>query len=647
MSTLVVTEAGRSHGEFRRGWVRWLFTAYQDRYRRAVTAAVAPLAVRGAVVLLAGREFVDAATLPAGAALRCWDEESFKADAAPLAALGARLVASFWPARESEPGLHVGAVWLPDLLPVTKGILIRLEVLEYLAAVERALNEVTPERVALVTGASVAERLARALAEDRGIPVEVLAPSTASALVARGWRLLRVREERLRLRQLLEQSRHTPPSVTGAPRVVLAACHPRHLDVLAPLAGSLAHGGAAPVVLAGKDEGGEMEARLAPLAAEGIPHAYFMDYLPASDARRIVGEQRSLSRDLRRRLAGPAWPREARHGRVGLGPVITPFAVDAVTRSLAAARLYLEAAVRALDALRPDAVVVTSDRRYPERALALAAGVRGIPSMLFWGASTLARDRTNTFAIADRVLVIGDHVRTALLEQGIAAERLAVAGDPRPEAARRVGREALRAEIVCHFGLVPDRPLLIMVSKYVSVLFSPEEKAAFYRTVAEAVRGLGTPNVIVKVHPNEDLELLRQQVGAWGWPEAVLTQAYDIHRLFRAADAAIMVTSLAGVEAMALGCPVVAVQTRGKDFEGEYMPPYVSEGTVERVDMDDPAALAAALGRILGDPAAREDLVERGRKFAAHYLHPVDGRLAERVLGIAEEIRASLPKGSR
>jgi len=149
-------------------------------------------------------------------------------------------------------------------------------------------------------------------------------------------------------------------------------------------------------------------------------------------------------------------------------------------------------------------------------------------------------------------------------------------------------------------------------------------------------------DVIVKVHPNEDLALLRRQAPAWGWRGAILTQTYDIHRLFAAADAAIMVTSMAGIEAMAMACPVIAVQTPDKDFEGDNMPPYVKEGAVERVSLDDPAALTATLRRVLDDPAVRADLVERGHRFAAPYVRPVDGALVARLLGIADEARAAL-----
>ncbi len=637
---LVVAEASRSIGEFRRPWVRSLYRAHVRRYRRTVGAMLARLAPPHEVTLLAGRELLDRTTLPAGVSPRLYDEESFKAEAEPLADLGARLVTAWWPRRGTESALLVGGVWLPDLLPVAKGILLRLELLEFLAALERVMDDVKPQRVVLVTGASIAERLVRALAEDRAIPVDAAARIPSAAALAALLRALRGREEWQALRQLLRHPRRPAPVPEGHPRIVFTACQTRHFEVVEPLTASLRHDGVNATVLAASVDA-TLDARVARVAAGGVPCAYFMDYLPRAEARRLVREMRPLCRRLLQRLdADPEYDALARHGSVRLGRILRPFAANAVRRSIVTARLYLEAAARALDALRPDAVVIASDRRYAERALALAARARGIPVVLFWGASLLSRDRTNTFDVADRLLLIGDHVRAALVEQGLEPSRLAVVGDPRSNAACLVERERLRAQVFADFGLAPGRPLLVLVSKYVSVLFSSEEKEGFYRTVARAVERLGRPHVIVKVHPNEHLALLREQVRAWGWRDAVLTQSYDIHRLFRAADVAVMVTSMAGVEAMAMECPVVAVQTRGKDFEGGYMPPYVSAGAVDRVDTGDVEALAATLSRLLGDARAREALVARGRTFAAQYLHPVDGRLTERLLEVVAEIRA-------
>jgi hypothetical protein len=58
------------------------------------------------------------------------------------------------------------------------------------------------------------------------------------------------------------------------------------------------------------------------------------------------------------------------------------------------------------------------------------------------------------------------------------------------------------------------------------------------------------------------------------------------------------------------------------------------------VDVGNAAALADTLRRLLWDPAERQALIERGHAFSARYVHPVDGRLGERLLALAEEISA-------
>jgi len=647
---LLVTQAARGYGEFRRPWVRALYRRYAARYRRVVTTAARRLAAEGAsVVMLAARDFVNAATLPAGVDVRWYDEESLKLDPRELVRLNDHLTSGWWSAAGAAPELMRGRVWLPELLRQARGIVMQLEITEPFTVVRRVLDDVKPERVVLVSGASTLERLGRLLAEHRGLPVHVAAPAFLGArLYARAVRALQPREERRRLRDFLAFPRRAPAAAGPRP-IVFVTCRPRHHFVVDPLATAMTEAGVEPLVLATPVRDPELEARLTGLQAAGVRCGRLSDYLAARDARRIARRTRRECRALWRRLTRDGALRRALEWEgLPLWRVALPIVRDTVQRTLPVAALFQEAAFRALDALAPRAVVITSNRRYAERALALAARTRGVPCLFFSGTLLMSHDRYSFLDVADRLLVIGPHLRDGILrEQDVSPEAIAVVGDPRSNAARTVEPARLRADVVRDLELAPDRPLVIFVSKYVSRLFTVAEKEAFYRTMAAALATLPPLNVVVKVHPNELEEIVVGQVRAWGLSAAVMTKRYDVHRLFGAADAAVMVTSMAGIEAMALGCPVVAVQAAGKDYEGESMPPYVSEGVVERVTMGDAPALAAALRRILDDSAARAALVARGRAFASRYVHPVDGALAERVLATIEDARAAIAERRR
>jgi len=640
---LLVTQAARAIGEFRRPWVRAAYRRFVARHRRAVSRACSRLGPDVALTVLAARELVDAASLPAATALRYYDKEIYKLDAERLAELTDTLADRWWPARGCVRELEHRGVWLPDVIAMSRAIVVRLEITELFGTVARAVEEVSPFRIVVMSGTSVPERLARAIAEARGVPVVTAAPGFVSArLYSWAASALARREERLRLRSFLDYPRRRPLAPTPVPPLLFVTARPRHHYVVDPLAEAARAAGIPTRALAGPAV--EMARPIEALARAGTAAGFLTDYVSPAEARRLIRTHRPRFRAAWRRLSSdPAFARALRWQGVALDAAARPFLRDSVETALLTALLCQEAAARAIDALAPRAVVLTANRRFAERALALAARARGVPTLLFSNSLVMARDRASIFDVADRLLVIGDHLRDRLVrEQHVPPERVTVLGDPRSNAARLAHRDALREDIAATFGLSPGRALVILVSKYVSTLFSADEKERLYRTVRAATAGLDDVDVIVKVHPNEDLALLRRQAPAWGWRGAILTQTYDIHRLFAAADAAIMVTSMAGIEAMAMACPVIAVQTPDKDFEGDNMPPYVKEGAVERVSLDDPAALTATLRRVLDDPAVRADLVERGHRFAAPYVRPVDGALVARLLGIADEARAAL-----
>src|SRR5213594_2186590 len=147
---LLVAEAtARSVGEFRRRWVRTLHRRYHGRYRQALGEAARRLAAAHEVTVLAARETLDPEGLPASAARRFYEDELLRNDPEALAFLTRELMAEWWPPRD-EPGLTFDGVWLPDMMPVTKGILLRLDVVEYLGIVLRALDEVKPGGVVLL-----------------------------------------------------------------------------------------------------------------------------------------------------------------------------------------------------------------------------------------------------------------------------------------------------------------------------------------------------------------------------------------------------------------------------------------------------------------------------------------------------------------
>ena len=87
------------------------------------------------------------------------------------------------------------------------------------------------------------------------------------------------------------------------------------------------------------------------------------------------------------------------------------------------------------------------------------------------------------------------------------------------------------------------------------------------------------------------------------------------------------------LEAMALGCPVIASNTTSL--------PEITGGAAELVDPTNVQAIASAIERVVTQPQRRAELVDRGRQRARDFTW---SRAAERLLGVLQEVAdASAP----
>src|SRR5262249_56912865 len=119
-----------------------------------------------------------------------------------------------------------------------------IELMDYVGILVRAMDDLKPGGVVQLTGASVVERVERALAAERGIPVRVAQRSPAARLLAAAGRALRRREERRALAAHVNH-RRTPVSTPGMPWL-FSVSHARHFLVVDPLVRALTAPGPPP-----------------------------------------------------------------------------------------------------------------------------------------------------------------------------------------------------------------------------------------------------------------------------------------------------------------------------------------------------------------------------------------------------------------
>jgi glycosyltransferase involved in cell wall biosynthesis len=223
-----------------------------------------------------------------------------------------------------------------------------------------------------------------------------------------------------------------------------------------------------------------------------------------------------------------------------------------------------------------------------------------------------------------------DPAKVRVMTAGVRTE--AMAGGDGPAGRRRLGLEPGVALIACPSRFTPRKSQDVLL----------EAHAALLESGARAVLVLaGTTN-------SGDagfLRALRERAGALGTAASVrfvedLGQD-EVPDLLAASDLVVQPSrreglGLLAIEAMAAGAPVILTGIEGfSEFA-------VDGANCAVVPPGDPPALAAAMARLLRDPAARSRLAEGGRATAARYsLDRMADSLLDAYAGIARSRTAS------
>lgn len=261
---------------------------------------------------------------------------------------------------------------------------------------------------------------------------------------------------------------------------------------------------------------------------------------------------------------------------------------------------------------RPDIVHLHS-RRGSDLWGGVAARLEGVPAVL-------SRRVDNPeapwwvglkYRLYDRVVAISEGIRQVLLGEGLSPEKVVCVHSAvdteryRPEGG---DRRWLQAE----FGLAEGEPTLAMIAQFI-----PRKG---HRTLLQALPAVIARHPRVRVllfgqGPEEDA--IRRLAADAGWQQRVVFAGFrrDLERVLPALDLVVHPAEMEGLgvsllQAAACEVPIVATRAGG-------IPEIVLPGqTGLLIEPGDAAALAAAVNRLLDNPAERQDFGRAGRALA-------------------------------
>ncbi len=230
----------------------------------------------------------------------------------------------------------------------------------------------------------------------------------------------------------------------------------------------------------------------------------------------------------------------------------------------------------------------------------------------------------------DRLIAVSEGLRRTYERIGVTPERFVTVPNGVAQQTSRLSRQEARRVL----GLDPDRPVVVTIGRLTHM------KGQWH--LIDAVPGLVAdfPDVAVVLLGDGPLrESLQSRATARGVAEHVVFAGHrpDARRLLAAADVFILPSRhegmpLAVLEAMEAGLPVVATRVIGSAE-------VVDDGvTGSLVRQGDPAALGAAIGRLLADPALRRRQGTAGRRrYEACFTRE---RMADETAAVYESVLA-------
>lgn len=380
--------------------------------------------------------------------------------------------------------------------------------------------------------------------------------------------------------------------------------------------------------------------------AESVPFAEIVRYaswrsvLPSLG---VWGRRHAIRRAL---LRSDAIRSAATVHQCDLWPILRDALAGAALLQLPWAARAMDEIGAALDVLQPRVAVTYAEAGSWGRALVLEGRRRGIPVVgiqhgfiyRHWLNYQHEPDEMEPsdenpadtgFPRPERTLVFDRYADESLQQAGnFPKSALTVVGSPARDALARAAHElspesiaATRAAI----GASPNQQVVLVTTKY-------SEIGSEFQRLVDAVAALPGVYAVIKCHPAENSVLY--EIHTHGVTNiTVLPSTYDLSRLLAIARLLVTVNSTVAFDAMSLGVPSLTLRLPNN------LSPLVEAGAMAGLLTTDP--IGPALEPLLYDETRRSALAAGARDFLTRYDIRADGLAARRM---AEAIAALVPR---
>jgi glycosyltransferase involved in cell wall biosynthesis len=240
--------------------------------------------------------------------------------------------------------------------------------------------------------------------------------------------------------------------------------------------------------------------------------------------------------------------------------------------------------------------------------------------------------------LPDYTAVFGESYRSLLVEESAyPPSRVVVTGPPRYDLLIDAGRIYNKTRFNEKQGIADGQKLILWATQCHSL--SDDENRANIEVILGAVEKMGDVTLIIKQHPAEApryTQMLSDGVSKHGGKVVIVPKSSDTFEQLYACDLLITKNSTTGVEAVALGKPVVVLNLGGTPDAVDYVKEGVAFGVY------DPKDLEGALTSLLLDDSEQ---ARHRPVYIRETIYKNDGGASERVATLIKRIIREGTKG--
>ena len=222
------------------------------------------------------------------------------------------------------------------------------------------------------------------------------------------------------------------------------------------------------------------------------------------------------------------------------------------------------------------------------------------------------------------IAVMSPSAKDAYIKMGVPPEKVFVTGQPGFD--RILQKKFNKNQLMTELRIPKDKNIVVLATQpLVGIIWTKEDRKKFIEIVCSAMSDFTDKQLVIKLHPAENIEIYQEILAGIGEDKAIICQDVDIHDLLNACDLLMTVHSTVALEAMIFDKPVITINLTGKPD----LFPYAESGAAIGVYKEED--LVSAISKVLYDPRVKENSEKNRKEFTYQHAYKLDGQASKRV----------------